>query len=287
MKNQRKEEASWIDEFQTNQRYGLLGKILIVKKSAVQKITIVETERYGNGLLLDDCWMTTEKQEKDYHECLVHPAMCGAESLERILIIGGGDGGSARECLRHTEVKHLDLIEIDQEVINLCQEYLPKIGGTAWSDPRLNLKIRDGIQWVENTKDNSYDVIIVDGSDPKGPAQSLFNRSFFENCKRILKKGGVFAAQTESPEAFYDAHMDTVKMIKTIFEYADPMYGSVPIYPSGWWSWTFAAKDQARYLHPSTTRASLISMDCKIWSPRWQQGAFNAIPAYVERALKQ
>ena len=278
---------SWIDEYHQGVRYGLQGKILINEESPFQQITLIESMRYGKGLLLDNCWMTTEYQDKFYHECLVHPALCSAKNIFKILIIGGGDGGTARECLLYKEVEHLDMVEIDQRVVELSQKYLPDLGGKAWNDPRLQIHIEDGIQWVANAEADSYDVIIVDGSDPSGPAKGLFNKSFFKNCKRILKPGGIFATQSESPEAFRQVHIETIKILREIFEFADPLYGWVPMYPSGWWSWTFASKENCRYKNPIRSRAEEISKTCEIWSTRWQQGAFEAMPAFIERELKK
>ena len=275
----------WIDEPHQGVRYGLAGRVLVEEQSDFQRITVIDSQRYGKGLLLDGCWMTAEHQERHYHESLVHPALCSAASIERVLVIGGGDGGTARECLRHPEVKHLDMVEIDGRVVELSQEHLSSIGGGCWSDPRFHLTVGDGIAWAAEAADASYDVVIVDGSDPTGPAEGLFNRAFFRNCCRILKTGGVFATQSESPEAFRQVHIDMVKLIRELFGHADPLYGWVPMYPSGWWSWTFAAKDAPRYLTVQNERAAAVAEGCAIWSPRWQQGAFNSIPAFIEREL--
>ena len=275
----------WIDEPHQGVRYGLAGRVLVEEQSDFQRITVIESQRYGKGLLLDGCWMTAEHQERHYHESLVHPALCSAEAIERVLVIGGGDGGTARECLRHPGVKHLDLVEIDGRVVDLSQEHLPSIGGGCWNDPRFHLSVGDGIAWAAEAEDASYDVVLVDGSDPTGPAEGLFNRAFFRNCCRILKPGGVFATQSESPEAFRQVHIDMVKLIRELFGHADPLYGWVPMYPSGWWSWTFAAKDAPRYLTVQSERAAAVAEGCAIWSPRWQQGAFNTIPAFIEREL--
>ncbi len=275
----------WIDEPHQGVRYGLAGRVLVEEQSDFQRITVIDSQRYGKGLLLDGCWMTAEHQERHYHESLVHPALCSAASIERVLVIGGGDGGTARECLRHPEVKHLDMVEIDGRVVALSQEHLSSIGGGCWSDPRFHLTVGDGIAWAAEAADASYDVVIVDGSDPTGPAEGLFNRAFFRNCCRILKPGGVFATQSESPEAFRQVHIDMVKLIRELFGHADPLYGWVPMYPSGWWSWTFAAKDAPRYLTVQNERAAAVAEGCAIWSPRWQQGAFNSIPAFIEREL--
>jgi spermidine synthase len=275
----------WIDEVFDGVRYGLAGSVIAEAESPFQRVTIIDSERYGKGLLLDGCWMTAERQERHYHEALVHPALCSAASIERVLVIGGGDGGTARECLRHPGVQQLDMVEIDGLVVELSQKHLPSLGGGAWSDPRLRLTIGDGIAWAANAADASYDVVIVDGSDPAGPAEGLFNRVFFEHCRRILKPGGVFATQSESPEAFRQVHLDMVLLLREVFGQADPMYGWVPMYPSGWWSWTFAARDGRPYLQPQADRAASVAAGCEIWSPRWQRGAFEALPAAIERAL--
>jgi spermidine synthase len=277
--------GGWIDEHHNGVRYGLAGQVLLDEQSSFQRITVIESERYGRGLLLDGCWMTAERQERHYHEALVHPALCSATAIERILVIGGGDGGTARECLRHPGVRHLDMVEIDGRVVELSQQHLATIGGCCWEDPRFHLTVGDGIAWAANCTDASYDVVIVDGSDPAGPAEGLFNRSFFEHCRRILRPGGVFATQSESPEAFRQVHIDTVRLLRDVFGHADPLYGWVPMYPSGWWSWTFAAADAPRYRNVLPERAASVAAGCEIWSPRWQSGAFEAIPALIEREL--
>ena len=278
--------GGWIDEELDGVRYGLAGRVIAEERSPFQRVTIIESDRYGRGLLLDGCWMTAERQERHYHEAIVHPALCGAASIERVLVIGGGDGGTARECLRHAGVRQLDLVEIDGTVVELSRRHLPSIGGDAWSDPRLALTIGDGIAWVAAAPAASYDVVIVDGSDPAGPAEGLFNRAFFAHCRRILRPGGVFATQSESPEAFRDVHVEMVRLLREVFGHADPLYGWVPMYPSGWWSWTFAATDAPRYRQIDPGRAAAVADGCEIWSPRWQSGAFNAIPAAIERALR-
>ncbi|MEB3247317.1 MAG: polyamine aminopropyltransferase, partial [Synechococcus sp.] len=116
--------GGWIDEEHRGVRYGLAGRVLVEEQSDFQRITVIESERYGKGLLLDGCWMTAERQERHYHESLVHPALCSAAAIARVLVIGGGDGGTARECLRHPGVRHLDMVEIDGRVVELSREHL-------------------------------------------------------------------------------------------------------------------------------------------------------------------
>ena len=277
--------GGWIDEEHRGVRYGLAGRVLVEEQSDLQRITVIESERYGKGLLLGGCWMTAERQERHYHESLVHPALCSAAAIERVLVIGGGDGGTARECLRHPGVRHLDMVEIDGRVVELSREHLPTIGGSAWSDPRFQLTVGDGIAWAADAADASYDVVLVDGSDPAGPAEGLFNRTFFDHCRRIMKPGGVFATQSESPEAFRDVHIAMVRLIREVFGHADPLYGWVPMYPSGWWSWTFAATDGPRYRTVLQERAAAVAAGCEIWSPAWQAGGFQAVPASIAREL--
>ena len=178
------------------------------------------------------------------------------------------------------------MVEIDGRVVELSREHLPDIGGSAWSDPRFQLTVGDGIAWAAEAEDQSYDVVLVDGSDPAGPAEGLFNRAFFENCRRMLKPGGVFGTQSESPEAFRDVHIAMVRLLREVFDHADPLYGWVPMYPSGWWSWTFAAMATPSYRTPDPERSEAIAAGCEIWSPRWQRGAMDAIPAFVERELQ-
>ena len=286
MNNEIQNLNTWSDEYHKGVRYGLRGKVIEERESKYQRITIFDSERYGRALLLDGCWMTAEKQEKYYHECLVHPALSTAENIRNILIIGGGDGGTAKQCLKYDEVERIDIVEIDEKVIELSQKYLPKIGGLAWQDPKVIINITDGVSWVKNSKAESYDVIIVDGSDPKGPAKGLFNNDFYSECRRILRKKGIFAIQSESPEAFRKTHIEIVKSLRKIFVFADPLYGSVPMYPSGLWSWTFATIQKPFYKDPIPNKSTRTIPSCEIWSPRWQSGAFDTMPAYIERELK-
>ncbi|WP_126146828.1 polyamine aminopropyltransferase [Synechococcus elongatus] len=274
----------WIDEvFEDRVRYGLRGQILWEETSPFQKITIVDTEHYGRGLLLDDCWMTAERCEVCYHEYLVHPPLTTAASLSRVLVIGGGDGGTVREVLRYAEVEQVDLVEIDGRVVELSQEYLGAIG-TAWADPRLNVKIGDGIAFVQTAPDASYDVILVDGSDPAGPAAGLFNREFYENCRRVLKPGGVFASQAESPDSFLAVHLEMIETLSAVFAEAKPYYGWVPMYPSGWWSWLYASDTPGQFQKPQSDRLAAIEPQVEIYNRDIHQAAF-AQPNFVRRGL--
>ena len=234
---------TWIDEYHKGSRFGLNGKILIKKTSKYQEIIVIENEYYGKALMLDGCWMTSLKDEKYYHECLVHPALSSIDEKSNVLIIGGGDGGTVRECVKYSQISKIDLVEIDEEVIKISKKFLKEIGGEAWNDKRLEIHVDDGVKWVKKTRDNFYDVIFIDCSDPSEFSNLLFSDSFYRECKRILTSRGILATQSESPESFKNIHINILKTLKNIFKVSETMYSFVPIYPSGIWSWTFASSE--------------------------------------------
>ena len=275
----------WYDEeFDIGIRYGMRTKrTLFSGVSEFQKVAVIETEALGKALLIDDLWMTAEGDEKTYHEMLVHPVMTTAPKIERVLVIGGGDGGTVREVLRYPDVKHVDLVEIDGMVVDACKEHLPTIG-SAWDDPRLHLTIGDGIAWVNDPDIAPYDVILVDGSDPVGPAEGLFNAKFYQSCYNKLTDQGVFSTQSESVGIFLDVHIETVKVIRSVFGEATPFYQPVMIYAAGCWSWTYASKG----VSPKDvieSRMEFISAQTEIYNRDIHFGAM-AQPNFVKRALK-
>ncbi len=276
--------ALWYDEvFQDSLRFGLkVERTIYTAHSEFQKIAIVETALLGKALVLDDLWMAAEKDEKSYHEMLIHPVMTTAPSIARVLIIGGGDGGSAREVLRYPEVEHVDLVEIDEMVVEACKEHLPEIG-TAWDDQRLNVVIGDGIAWAQRTDLPQYDVIIVDGSDPVGPAEGLFDDAFYQGCANLLGDDGVFVTQSESPLIFRDVHLDMVRTMQRAFPEVHPYYGSVMIYAGGPWSWTYASKGVSP-MDIIDERAQRIEEVAEIYNRDVHRGAFG-VPNHIRREL--
>jgi spermidine synthase len=276
--------ALWYDEvIHNSMRIGFkVERTLFMGESEFQRVAVVETELLGKALLVDDIWMAAEGEEKTYHEMIVHPAMTTAPKIERVLIIGGGDGGTAREVLRYQQVEHVDMVEIDEMVVEACKEHLPEIG-TAWDDPRLNLVIGDGIAWAKRTDLEPYDVIIVDGSDPVGPAEGLFGKEFYAGCERLLADDGVFVTQSESPLVFRDVHLEMVRTMKETFASVHPYYGSVGIYAGGPWSWTYASNN----VSPKDIideRVEFIQEQTHIYNRDVHLGAF-AVPNHIRRAL--
>ncbi len=276
--------AIWYDEvFEDKIRYGLkLKRTLFVGQSPFQKVAVVETEALGKALLIDDLWMAAEGEEKVYHEMIVHPALTTAPSIARVLVIGGGDGGTVREVLSYPEVEAVDMVEIDGMVVDACKAHLPEIG-TAWDDPRLNLVIGDGIAWVKDASHGLYDVILVDGSDPVGPAVGLFNRDFYEACAARLKPEGVLVTQAESPKLFFDVHVDLVQVLRQVFGHADPFYQTMMIYAGGLWGWVYASR-QPRRFEIIPERLAHAEARCAIYNGDIHRGSF-AVPTYIRRAL--
>lgn len=275
----------WIDENHKDSRYGLKGKLVVRKKTAYQEIIILKTFEYGNALMLDGCWMTSDRDEKYYHECLVHPALSNLSKINTVLIIGGGDGGTLRECLKYKDITAIDLVEIDEEVINLSKHFLKKVGGNSWLDKRLKINICDGCKWVKNIKNNYYDAILIDCSDPSDFANGLFSTNFYKECKRILKEKGILATQSESPESFKKIHIKIIQSLKSIFKTSSTMYAFVPFYPSGIWSWTFASSNEKDFLIPKHNQIKSIENSCDVWNLNYQEGALKMIPNKILKEL--
>lgn len=277
-------ESHWIDEtFENRVRFGLRGRSVYSTKSAFQQIDIVDTDQFGRALLLDGVYMTSERDEFLYHEMLVHPPMLACEKPERVLIIGGGDGGTLRRVLEHESVKAVTMVEIDSEVVAACRRHLPSVASGAWDDPRLDLRYEDGVAFAANAAPRSFDVVLLDGSDPVGPSAGLFDRTFYESCRALLDDQGVFAAQSETPYYMREVFLDIVRCLREVFGRADPYFGSVPLYGAGAWTWTMASKgiDPLAF---SGERAEAVGARCRYYSPEIHRAAF-AVPAEFARAL--
>lgn len=215
------------------------------EQSAYQRIEVYETETFGNLMVIDGCVMLSQRDNFLYHEMLSHPALFTHANPSRVLIIGGGDCGTLREVLKHESVKLAEQVEIDERVTRISERYFPELCDSN-GDPRARLHFADGIKWVKDAEPETYDVIIVDSTDPVGPAEGLFRRPFFENCLRALRPGGVLVQQSESPLL----HSDLIRLMRKEMRAAG--FGSVLtlnfpqcVYPSGWWSATMAGKGSA------------------------------------------
>lgn len=237
----------WYSEYHAEDSVKLsfkVDRVLFDKQSNFQRIQIYQNETFGKFMVLDGYVQLTERDEFIYHDMIVHPAMTLNPDIKRVLVIGAGDGGTARELSRYKNIEKIDMVEIDEMVISACKELLPSTAYVFSNEPRLNLMIKDGIDHVINSENNSYDLIIVDSTDPAGPGESLFTLDFYENCHRILSEDGILVNQHES--AFYDDDaLEMIKVhqkIKSIFEIAKVYGFNVPTYASGYWYFGFASK---------------------------------------------
>jgi spermidine synthase len=219
------------------------GDPLFSQKSEFQKVQILETYQYGRLLSCDGMVMCTEKDEYVYHEMISHVAALTHPKPKRVLVIGGGDGGTVRELLRHEQIEEVVMVEIDEMVVNASKEFLPTIS-SAFGNPRLNLIIDDGIKYINDSPDEAFDIIIVDSTDPVGPAQGLFTIDFYRDVKRVLAENGVLITQSESPRFNIHVFREVYKVYHEVFgaDHVFPYLAYIPTYPSGMWSFSFCSK---------------------------------------------
>lgn len=212
------------------------------ERSDYQRIEIYETSHYGTLMVIDGFIMLSDRDNFLYHEMLTHPALFTHPAPRRVLVIGGGDCGTLKEVLKHPEVEQVQQVEIDERVTRLSERYFPDLCRSN-DDPRAELHFADGIRWVEQSADGGYDVIIVDSTDPVGPAEGLFNRAFYEQCHRALGDQGILVQQSESP--LY--HVKLINAMRAAmrdagFDAVHTLDFPQPVYPSGWWSATLATR---------------------------------------------
>lgn len=211
-------------------------------QSAFQHHEIFETETFGNLMVLDGCTMVSTRDNFLYHEMMSHPALFTHPNPKKVWIIGGGDCGTLREVLKHPSVQEAVQIDIDELVTRMAEKYFPELCESN-NDPRAELKFIDGIKWIKDAAPNSVDIIIVDSTDPVGPAEGLFNEAFYRGCFSALTDNGLLVQQSESPLL----HLHLLKdmrnaMTSAGFNALQTLYFPQPLYPSGWWSATMAGK---------------------------------------------
>ena len=212
------------------------------EKTPFCQVDIYETTDFGYVLMIDGCFMLSSREHFLYHEPMVHPALFTHTNPQTIAIIGGGDCGCLSEVLKHKSVTDVTQIEIDRRITELSLEYFPELCKNN-NDTRANLLFDDGIAWMKNRAPASLDVIIVDSTDPVGPAAGLFSTAFYQDCFNALKSGGILVQQSESPLI----HMPLLKSMRGAMQQADfstlqTLSFPYPCYPSGWWSCTLAGK---------------------------------------------
>jgi spermidine synthase len=212
------------------------------EQTPYQRLEIYETESFGRLMTLDGLVMLTGRDNFIYHEMMTHPVLFTHPQPKRVLIIGGGDCGCLLETLKHDTVETAELVELDERVTRVSEQFFPELC-TSNNDPRARLHFVDGIQWIADAADGSYDVIVIDSTDPVGPATGLFTEDFYRQCRRALAADGVLAAQSESPLF----HSDIIKGMRAAmgaagFPHVATLHYPQCTYPSGWWSTTVASK---------------------------------------------
>ncbi|MGC8869014.1 MAG: polyamine aminopropyltransferase [Sulfurihydrogenibium sp.] len=274
----------WFTEYQTKNT-GLTVKVKEAKhiQSKYQEILLLDTYEYGKMLVLDGAVQTTERDEFIYHEMLSHPALIKHRNPERVLVIGGGDGGTVREVLKHPEVKQVHLCEIDEEVIKVSKEHLPTISNQL-DNPKVSIFVEDGNKFLDERK-SYYDVILLDLSDPVGPAEALFKRAFYEKVKGALREGGIMAAQTESPFLQELYFKTAVKEIQKVFKYYGTYLAFIPTYPAGMWSFTIASDDVDVTKTDGKELEKLKNLNTKYFCDKIYTSLFS-LPKFVSDLIK-
>jgi len=250
------------------------------EKTPFQELAIVETEELGKALVLDGVIQVAEADEFIYHEMLAHVPLYTHPAPKEVLIIGGGDGGTMREVLKHPEA-HVDLVEIDRRVIEATRKYMPEIG-SPFDSPRVNVIVDDGIKYVRECG-KKYDVVLIDSSDPVGPAVGLFRRDFYRQVYQILNEDGLMAAQTESPFFHRALLREIYQSLSEIFPITMVYLTAMPSYIAGFWSFTLASKKH----HPmGNIRLPARESGYRYYAPQVHRAAF-VLPPFIEQMLKE
>jgi spermidine synthase len=252
-------------------------------QSPFQRVDILETSGFGRIMTLDGLMMVTERDEFVYHEMISHVALLAHPNPKKVLVIGGGDGGTLREVLRHDCIEEAVLCEIDGEVVEAARKYLPFVA-VGLNHPRAKIHIGDGVEFVKQSEAGSFDVVIVDSTDPIGPGVGLFSGAFYKEVRRTLKPGGIVMAQCESP---WENAIDLKKVygnLKEAFSGVYAMTGTIPTYPFGYWSWAFASDTVHPFEKIDFSRAAAIEKAAKYYNTDMHRAAFS-LPNFLKSRL--
>ncbi len=271
----------WYTEVQTpSVRFSCKVKETLYQvRTPYQELAVIETEPFGRMLVLDGMVQTSIGDEFVYHEMIAHVPLFIHPQPKTVLVIGGGDGGAIREIVKHPEVEKAVLVEIDGEVIASAKKYLPEIAD-ALTDPKVEVRVEDGIAYLQQCQ-NKYDVIIVDSTEPVGPAIGLFSQEFYESVHRALRPDGILVAQTESPFFNQDILLQAYRGMKAVFAKRVTYLANVPTYPSGLWSFTLASKQYDPLSDPRRPGSGFTS---RYYTPELH-GACFALPKFVRDIL--
>ncbi|XP_020272276.1 spermine synthase-like isoform X2 [Asparagus officinalis] len=266
-------------------------EILFQGKSDYQEILVFESSTYGKVLALDGIVQLTEKDECAYQEMITHLPLCSISSPKTVLVIGGGDGGVLREISRHNSVEQIDICEIDKLVIDVCKKFFPELS-IGFEDPRVQLHVGDAVEFLRNAQEGMYDAVIVDSSDPIGPAQELVEKPFFETIARVLRPGGVLCNQAESMWLHTHLIHDMLSTCREVFKgsvhYA---WTSVPTYPSGVIGFLLCSTDSPHVdflnpVNPIEKQKETVNSrrELKFYNSEMHKAAF-VLPTFLKREL--
>lgn len=282
----------WFTDRDENQALSLryTGDCLFDERSEFQTVRVFDTPAYGKMLAIDNCVMATERDEMHYHEMLVHPALQLVASPKKVLVIGGGDGGTIREVFRYPSIEKVTMVEIDKTVVDASKKYFPYLS-SEFGNSKLELLFEDGIKFVKNAAPGQYDAIIVDGADPKGPAEGLFTEDFYQDCAKALTPTGIVVAQGESPmfheKAFVGLHHCLQKVFGDGSAHVALFFAST--YPSGMWSIQIGTKGS---LHPlkdfndKKTQEFVNNENLHYYNAGLHRGVF-CLPNFVTKMLER
>ena len=276
----------WFSEFHTKDvKHALrVTRHLYAKKSNYQQIDIFETPEFGRVLVLDGNVMLTERDEFIYDEMITHVPMAAHQGVKDILVIGAGDGGVVRELTRYDRVERIDLVEMDPQVVEACREFLPS-NACRMDDRRVHIYFENALRFIRS-RENTYDLIIVDSTDPFGPSEGLFTREFYGNCYNALRDDGIMVNQQGSP--FYaedaEAMKRSHKRIVSTFPISKVYQAHIPTYAAGYWLFGFASKKYHPINHLDSEAWSKLNLRTRYYTPRLHVGAF-ALPAFLEDML--
>ena len=281
-------ELWYTEEWTKDVRFSIKVKEhLHTEKSPFQQIDFFDSYEFGKFFTLDGIVMLTEKDEFIYHDMIVHVPMAVNPSIKKVLLIGAGDGGSVRELTRYPSIQKIEMVEIDERVVRLSQQYLP-LTAAKLTDERVELIFDDGLKYVENAATGAYDLIIVDSTDPIGPGEGLFTTEFYKNCYRALTEDGILINQNESPyfPEFAKEMKRAYKKIKSNFPIARVYQAHIPTYESGHWLFGFASKKYDPILDMQPEKWNSLRLKTKYYNTELHKGAF-ALPTYVKEMLEE
>ncbi len=262
-----------------------IKEILYSGKTPFQKVQILNTEQFGKVLVLDGVIQTTEKDEFIYHEMMTQVPLFSHPNPRRVLVIGGGDGGIVREILKHP-IEEVYLVEIDEQVMTLSKKYLRAICKGAFKDSRTRVRVEDGAQFITEQTD-PFDIVMIDSTDPIGPAKVLFSKKFYQGIKRILNPAGILVRQTGSTVFQPNEWMGNYHQLKGFFSQVHPFVIAVPTYIGGFFSLVFASDQidpRALDLTMLKARYGELQLKTRYYNPEIHQSCFR-LPEYMKSRL--